>query len=74
MGRKKEIDRKATKGRKIRYVVHDKIQNFMVPGDNLLSIEGREHIINNLFGHVNQVQQPPKKKQRKGSEDKVKLI
>ena len=33
--KKKEIDRKATKGRKIKYIVHDKLQNFMTPLDNL---------------------------------------
>jgi hypothetical protein len=27
----KAVDRKASKGRKIRYVVHNKIQNFMFP-------------------------------------------
>jgi hypothetical protein len=27
----KVVDRKASKGRKIRYVVHNKIQNFMFP-------------------------------------------
>jgi protein AATF/BFR2 len=32
--KKKEIDRKATKGRKIRYVVHDKLLSFMTPDDN----------------------------------------
>ena len=31
---KKEIDRKATKGRKIKYIVHEKLLNFMVPIEN----------------------------------------
>jgi hypothetical protein len=46
------IDRKATKGRKIKYVVHDKLLNFMVPQDNVSLIEGKDHIINNLFGQL----------------------
>jgi protein AATF/BFR2 len=29
--KKKQVDRKASKGRKIRYVVHTKLQNFMFP-------------------------------------------
>lgn len=29
--KKKQVDRKASKGRKIRYVVHSKLQNFMFP-------------------------------------------
>jgi len=29
--RKKDIDRKASKNRKIRYVVHDKLLNFLMP-------------------------------------------
>jgi protein AATF/BFR2 len=47
---KKEVDRKASKNRKIRYVVHDKILNFLVPLDNLKLLEGREAIVSNLFG------------------------
>ena len=50
ISRKKQIDRKATKGRKIRYVVHDKIQSFMAPSENMALMEGKDHIINNLFG------------------------
>lgn len=48
--RRKEIDRKATKGRKIRYVVWDKMQNFMSAEPNLSLLEGKESIIKNLFG------------------------
>jgi protein AATF/BFR2 len=29
--KKNNVDRKASKGRKIRYTVHDKLQNFMFP-------------------------------------------
>jgi Apoptosis-antagonizing transcription factor, C-terminal len=47
---KKEVDRKASKNRKIRYVVHDKILNFLTPLENLALFEGREAIVSNLFG------------------------
>lgn len=48
---KKEVDRKASKNRKIRYVVHEKIVNFMTPQDNLSSIhDGRESVLQSLFG------------------------
>lgn len=47
---KKEVDRKASKNRKIRYVIHDKIVNFLVPLENLELFEGREAIVSNLFG------------------------
>ena len=46
----KEVDRRASKNRKIRYVVHDKILNFLTPIDNLIILEGREAIVKNLFG------------------------
>ena len=48
--RPKEVDRKASKNRKIRYVVHDKILNFLTPTDNLAVLEGRDAIVTNLFG------------------------
>ena len=47
---KKEVDRRASKNRKIRYVVHDKITNFMTPLENLVRFEGRDAIVRNLFG------------------------
>lgn len=72
--KKKEVDRKATKGRKIRYVVHEKIQSFMAPSENMVLIEGKDHIINNLFGQTKMVEPQVKKKQRKSSGDNVKLI
>lgn len=48
--RKKDIDRKASKNRKIRYVVHDKLLNFLMPQQNLLAMEGRQALVGNLFG------------------------
>ena len=47
---KKDIDRRASKNRKIRYVVHEKILNFLTPLHNTLAVEGREALVNNLFG------------------------
>ena len=47
---KKDVDRKASKNRKIRYVIHDKIVNFLVPLENLKLLEGRDAIVSNLFG------------------------
>jgi hypothetical protein len=42
---KKEVDRKASKNRKIRYVVHEKIVNFLTPLENLGMFEGRQAIV-----------------------------
>lgn len=42
--RKKTVDRKASKGRKIKYVTHPKMQNFMFPQvriSEILSVLGR---------------------------------
>lgn len=48
---KKDIDRRASKGRKIRYVVHPKLVNFMMPIPKMLcSEESRIELINSLFG------------------------
>jgi len=49
-GDKKEVDRKASKNRKIRYTVHDKIVNFMVPEESEREIPGRDEIVRNLLG------------------------
>ena len=51
---KKQVDRRASKHRKIRYVVHEKIVNFMTPLDNLQLMGGddnsKQSIIQSLFG------------------------
>ena len=53
--KKKEIDRRATKGRKIKYIVHDKLQNFMTPLDSsTFTLDGKDSILKNLFGHRSQ--------------------
>jgi len=48
--KKKDIDTRASKGRKIRYIVHDKLLNFMITRDNLDTLDGRDQILANLFG------------------------
>ena len=47
---KKNVDTKATKNRKIRYDKHEEIINFMVPQNNDKQINGRNIMINSLFG------------------------
>lgn len=48
---KKKVDVKASKGRKVRYVVHPKLVNFMMPIDNFaVSDESRTELLNSLFG------------------------
>lgn len=48
---KRKIDTRATKGRKIRYVVHNKLVNFMAPYDeNLWTEEAKTELYNTLFG------------------------
>jgi protein AATF/BFR2 len=50
--RKQTVDRKASKGRKIRYVLHNKIQNFMFPipavAPNLQQVDS-EKLFQSLF-------------------------
>ena len=47
---KNDIDTKASKNRKLRYGVHEKIVNFTVPEANLKLMEGRDDIIRSIFG------------------------
>jgi len=47
---KKVVDRKASKNRKLRYDVHQKLMNFMAPTENVQMIPGRDQILKNLFG------------------------
>ncbi|KAK3303280.1 apoptosis-antagonizing transcription factor [Chaetomium strumarium] len=44
---RKHVDRRASKGRKLRYTVHEKLQNFMAPEDRR---SWEEHAIDRLFG------------------------
>jgi protein AATF/BFR2 len=49
---KRKIDTRATKGRKIRYVVHSKLINFMAPvSQSLYSEEAKTELYNSLFGN-----------------------
>ena len=51
---KKVVDTKASKGRKVRFVVHPKLVNFMMPVYNsVLSEESRAELITSLFGKKN---------------------
>lgn len=48
---KRKIDTRATKGRKIRYVVHSKLVNYMAPvSQSLFSEEAKTELFNSLFG------------------------
>lgn len=48
---KKKVDTKASKGRKLRYQVHQKLANFMAPMDNgKLSDTARNDLFSSLFG------------------------
>lgn len=44
---RKQVDRKASKGRKLRFTVHEKLQNFMAPEDRR---SWEEHAIDRFFG------------------------
>ena len=70
--KKAEIETKATKQRKIRYIVHDKILNFLTPVENLGLAEGRDAIVSNLFGgSTKRVKKP---RTNYDSDDDVKLL
>eukprot|EP01017_Pseudomicrothorax_dubius_P031596 TRINITY_DN4052_c0_g1_i4.p1 TRINITY_DN4052_c0_g1~~TRINITY_DN4052_c0_g1_i4.p1 ORF type:complete len:463 (-),score=130.25 TRINITY_DN4052_c0_g1_i4:27-1337(-) len=45
----KEVDRRASKQRKLRYEVHQKLQNFMTPIDNIDEVAGRDELIQSIF-------------------------
>jgi len=50
---KPNVDRRASKARKLRYEVHPKLMNFMTPVENSKLIPGRDDLIKNLFGLQN---------------------
>ncbi|OWF50744.1 protein AATF-like [Mizuhopecten yessoensis] len=55
---KKNVDTKASKGRKTRYEIHKKLVNFMAPEDRCLwTDESRDDLFKSLFGK--RFQQPP---------------
>jgi protein AATF/BFR2 len=48
---RKVVDRKASKGRKMRFTVHEKLQNFMAPEDRRTWEQGAiDRLFNTLFG------------------------
>uniref|UniRef100_A0A182PQJ9 Protein AATF n=1 Tax=Anopheles epiroticus TaxID=199890 RepID=A0A182PQJ9_9DIPT len=50
---KKQVDTKASKGRKIRYVVHNKLVNFMAPvPDYSWTDEAKDELFGSLFGQT----------------------
>ena len=50
---KKVVDTKASKGRKLRYTVHEKLQNFMAPEDkNAWGERQRDELFSSLFGRT----------------------
>lgn len=52
---KKKVDTRASKGRKIRYIVHNKLVNFMPPKDTSeYTEEAKNELYNSLFGMANQ--------------------
>lgn len=52
---KKKVDTRASKGRKIRYIVHNKLVNFMPPKDDSeWTDEAKNELFNSLFGMANQ--------------------
>jgi protein AATF/BFR2 len=75
---KKQVDRRASKHRKIRYVVHEKIVNFMTPLDNLQLMGGddnsKQSIIQSLFGMKVTQQSNLQKKTNEFEDDGIKLI
>eukprot|EP00937_MAST-01D_sp_MAST-1D-sp2_P002944 g2944.t1 len=50
----KKVDRRASKGRKIRYDVHAKLQNFMFPEPEPVSMVDTHEFYRSLFGTVRQ--------------------
>lgn len=72
---KKEVDRRASKNRKIRYDVHPKLLNFVAPTENTVLLAGRDHILKNLFGLYEKEQNNPveeTQKKKGGLRKKVK--
>lgn len=52
---KKKVDTRASKGRKIRYVVHNKLVNFMPQKDDSeYTAEAKDELYKSLFGMANQ--------------------
>ncbi|XP_067165830.1 protein AATF [Apteryx mantelli] len=56
---KKKVDRKASKGRKIRYHVHSKLVSFMAPIDHCtMNDDARTELYRSLFGKITHPEEP----------------
>lgn len=56
---KKNVDTRASKGRKIRYIVHNKLVNFMPPKDTSeWTYEAKTELFTSLFGLANKSEMP----------------
>ncbi len=74
MEKKNEIDRKATKGRKIKYIVHEKLLNFMQPIENLQTLEAKDSVLSNMFGQNSHLISKENNTKTSINDDQVKLI
>ena len=74
MEKKNEIDRKATKGRKIKYIVHEKLLNFMQPNENLQALEAKDSVLSNMFGQNSHLISKENNTKTSINDDLVKLI
>ncbi|KAI7140216.1 hypothetical protein KC352_g29632, partial [Hortaea werneckii] len=67
---KKNVDTKASKGRKLRYTVHEKLQNFMVPEDRASWGERQtDELFGSLFGQRLGLAEDGKEDEDEGMED-----
>ncbi|XP_053941046.1 protein AATF [Cuculus canorus] len=56
---KKKVDRKASKGRRIRYHVHSKLVSFMAPIDHCtMNDDARTELYRSLFGKITSAEEP----------------
>ncbi|XP_041054084.1 protein AATF [Carcharodon carcharias] len=57
---KKKVDTRASKGRKVRYHVHNKLVSFMAPIDHsTMNDDARTELYRSLFGKIEQVEDKP---------------
>ncbi|EAR84833.2 apoptosis antagonizing transcription factor (macronuclear) [Tetrahymena thermophila SB210] len=67
--KQKIVDRRASKSRKIRFDVHQKLVNFMNPIDNKELLEGRNEIIKCLFGKFENEEEENQQQQNESNEN-----
>lgn len=69
------MDRRASKNRKIRYILHEKIANFMAPIDALEpEYSSKADVLKFMFGQATDVENPIKKKKKTAKGEDVSLI